>query len=243
MIGKEGAPMKILLLGSQHGNERLGDQLHRYIVRHRQELLPFVLYKLANPKAFRANVRFTEGDMNRQYATNSKSYEAKRARYIKEYIADGQFDLVLDLHTTTCQQPPCLIVSGIKSENKRFIDATSISKIVEMKHSLVQSSINYAVPQVVSVELHKTISKNILNDLCDDIDRYLKNKTFDTVKYVYEANDLILKSDTPAGDAAMLENFQLSHLGYYPVLVGENSYKSDTDYLGFKAGQRRLFKV
>lgn len=235
--------MKILLLGSQHGNERLGDQLYRYIMRQRSELLPFVSYKLANPKAYRANVRFTEDDMNRQYASNSESYEAKRARYIKKYIADRQFDLVLDLHTTTCQQPPCLIVASVQSDNMRFIDATSILKIVEMKHSLVQSSINKAISQVVSVELHKTISKNTLNDLCNDIDRYIKNRSFDAAKYIYEAKALIMKSETSPRDAAKLENFQLSHLGYYPILVGENSYKSHTDYLGFMAEYRRVFKV
>ncbi len=235
--------MKILILGSQHGNERLGIKLYEYIKKRRTELSEHVTYKLANPKAFRQNVRYTETDMNRSYGDNSNSYESSRASQILRYIDSGNFNLVLDMHTTTCDQPPCLIVDAVKQENVRFIAASTISHIIEMQHPIVQDSLNSKRPNVISVEANRLITRSLLDSLCDDIKRYCNNTVVANERHVYRVTELLEKDEINEPDAAKLVNFHLSSLGFYPVLVGENSYKQQTRYLGFKAYERHPFKV
>ena len=89
---------KILLLGSQHGNELLGEKLYKYIIKNRPELTNFVFYKVANLKAKRLGVRYIESDMNRSYNCGKDTYEKRRATKIIEYIKANNFDLVLHMH-------------------------------------------------------------------------------------------------------------------------------------------------
>ena len=235
--------MKILILGSQHGNERLGIQLYEYIKKYRPELQRYIVYKLANPKAFRQNIRYVETDMNRSYDGDFHSYEASRASQVLQYIDDGNFDLVLDMHTTTCDQPPCLIVNAITQTNRRFITASTIAHIIEMQHPIVNRSLNSKRQHVISIEVNRHITKPLLDSLCDDIERYCKNMPSDTKRYSYRITHLLEKNEMSEADAAKLINFQRSSFGFYPVLVGENSYKQQTQYLGFKAYERHPFKV
>lgn len=44
---------KILLLGSQHGDELLGERLYEYLRGNRVELMPHVEYMVGNPGAHR----------------------------------------------------------------------------------------------------------------------------------------------------------------------------------------------
>lgn len=235
--------MKILILGSQHGNERLGTGLYEHIKRYRPELLENVFYKLANPKAFKQNVRYIETDMNRSYDDNLHSYEASRASQVLRYIDNGNFDLVLDMHSTTCEQPPCLIIDTVREVNSRFIVASTIAHIIEMQHPIVNNSLNSKRQHVISIEVNRHITKPLLDNLCDDIERYCKNMPSDTKRYSYRITQLLEKDEMSEADAAKLVNFQRSSFGFYPVLVGENSYKQQTRYLGFKAYERHPFKV
>ncbi len=236
--------MKILLLGSQHGNELLGRKLYDHILRRRRELLPYVTYKLANPRAFKAGVRYVHTDMNRSYASPvHESYEASRAALIMRYIDANGFDLVLDLHTTTCEQPPCLIVADTSPKNSAFIEASSIVNIVAMRHEIVKSSLIGVRPNVVCIEVNEHDTAAILESLCDDIASYVRNEKAATTHAVYVVESLLAKGELSEQDAAALVNFKRSTHGFYPILVGENSYKKQTRYLGFKAYERHAFKV
>ena len=66
---------KILLLGSQHGNELLGEKLYQYMQTYRQELLPYVVFKIGNPEAHQKGVRYVESDMNRAYTPTPQTVE------------------------------------------------------------------------------------------------------------------------------------------------------------------------
>jgi predicted deacylase len=235
--------MKILLLASQHGDEYSGEKLYGYIRDSHPELLPYVTYAIANPKARKFRTRFTGSDMNRSYTGGSNTYEERRAGKILKLIDESGFDLVLDMHTTTVDQPPCLILKAVAPENVRFLRATSTGKIVTMANPIVDSSINGTRLQAVSVEVYEQISDGLLEELCQDIKRYLADEPAATPKYVYEVTDLIAKAEISEADAEKLRNFEMSQYGYYPVLMGENAYKKQTDYLGFKAYKRYRFKV
>lgn len=228
--------MNILLLGSQHGNEHLGDALYSHIATKRRELLPHVVYIIGNPMAHAKNVRYLESDLNRSYGKQQKTYEEKRATELLQIIKSAKFDLVLDLHTTRCIQPPSIIVGGDSAKTKRFITATSIRHIVHMKHSIVKTSLIGVCSHAVSIEInYKAVSQRLLSLLCDDIERCILNISSLSAHTEYEIYDMLVKDELTDAEVGALINFKKALRGFYPILVGENSYKAQTSYLGFKA--------
>ena len=235
---------KILLLGSQHGNELLGDALYSYVKSHRRNLLPYITYKTGNLRAKKQGVRYIQSDLNRSYNGDHSTYEERRAARILKYIDDNKFDLVLDLHTTTCEQPPCLIIPDVTGILQPFLRASSVTRIVLMKHDIVKTSLIGVCPQAVSIEINKhQLSEGQMAELCDDLERYLKGDVHTAEKELYEIDGPLKKAEISERDALELRNFTLSKFGFYPVLVGENSYKAQTDYLGFKSGVMRRSRV
>jgi succinylglutamate desuccinylase len=227
---------KILLLGSQHGNELLGDALYAHIRTHRRDLLPFVTFKIGNPRAKKLRVRFIESDLNRSYAGTGKTYEERRAKRLLRFIKQGNFDLVLDLHTTTVDQPPCLIVPRLNGQILPFLQACSIKRLVHMRHEFNVTALTGACPVAVAVEVnHQSLNEALMTRLCDDITRYLKSMPLPLERTVFEVNDLLAKNEMSEEEAVKLRNFERCKHGFAPVLVGENSYKKHTAYLGFKA--------
>lgn len=233
--------MNILLLGSQHGNELLGEYLYKHICSAKPELLSHVTYKVANPRAKKHGVRYIESDLNRSYSSTKNTYETRRAKRLLRQFADEKYDIILDLHTTACVQPPCIIVADIEA-NRQFLGASSIDKIVEMRHSIVASSLIGNIAKAVSIEINQEEARefNILEKLCDDIARFIQNETSGRPKEIYDVRALLKKTEVSPAEATKLRNFTRSPLGFYPVLVGENSYKKQTDYLGFKASERTV---
>ena len=227
--------MKILLLGSQHGNELLGEKLYEYIKINHPDLMPYITYKLANPRARQANLRYIDSDMNRSYdSTDMRSYEAQRARQVLDYINSKQFDLVIDLHTTRCIQPISIMVKHLNARNHSFIRASHIKHIVLMQHSLVNHSLIGVCTQAISIEVHDRKVETTLTSLCDDLRRFMIVKPYSVDRQYYVIRNLIDKTELTKIQASRLVNFQKSEYGYYPILTGNNSYKKNTVYLGFK---------
>lgn len=232
--------MNILLLGSQHGDELLGDALYAYIKKHEPELMRHVTFRIANPKAHEAHIRYLESDMNRSYDHSDSTYESKLAADLLDYINQESFDLVLDLHTTRSVQEPCIIIKDRRSENERFIHATSIGHIVLMQDDIVRSSLIGNVPQAISIEVADTdIDNRLLEEIASDIKRYIRAQRLVKRRNFYKVTGLLYKSEISEKEAEKLINFKKSPHGFYPVLVGENSYKEKTSYLGFKAEKVR----
>lgn len=72
-----------------------------------------------NPKAFEINRRYVDNDLNRQFSASKLadeslgSYEESRAKVINQLIGpkgDSKSDLVIDLHTTTSNMGPTLLM-------------------------------------------------------------------------------------------------------------------------------------
>lgn len=223
---------KILLLGSQHGDEPLGDLLYEYIGKHHPERAPEIDFIIGNPQAKRKNVRFIESDLNRSYSGKGETYEERRAIELVRIIAKHHYSLVLDLHTTTCMQPPCLITASV---DHPFIRYTSIGLVVYMNDKIVNSSLIGVCDEAISIEVNKTeINDAMLESLYMDILCFVNGAQPTTAKKVFEVIGLLRKSELSQADVERLRNFERSPQGFYPVLVGENSYKKHTEYLGFK---------
>ena len=104
IIGEEAGPTSVILAGV-HGDERGG-------IEALQKLLPTlkiekgrVFLGYGNPRAIKANKRFTDANLNRMFKPDSllseeekNSYEYSRAQFIKKYL--DQSDALLDLHAS-----------------------------------------------------------------------------------------------------------------------------------------------
>jgi aspartoacylase len=234
---------KILIVGSQHGNELLGEKLYAYVIKQPPDAALEVHYALANPEARKRNVRFIESDMNRSYARHD-TYEAERAKRLQQFILDGNYDVVIDAHTTTVTQAPCLIVPGIREDNKVYLRATHIKHIVVMKHEFLGQSLIGNVPRAVSVEVSNDgLNEKLFNELYEDLLRFANDQGMHPHKNVFVIEGLIEKGSLSDNQIARLRNFEKSEAGFYPVLVGENSYKKHTNYLGFLAKVKRKVTI
>jgi succinylglutamate desuccinylase len=227
---------KILLLGSQHGNELLGEKLYQYMQTYRQELLPYVVFKIGNPEAHQKGVRYVESDMNRAYTPTPQTVEEYLARDLLGYIQSERFDLVLDLHTTQTQQPVSLMIGIESADVEQFIQASGTVHVVYMQHEIVKRSLIGSCARAVSIEVQNAQLDTALYDsLCDDIQRYIAGKKIRIGRKYFEISELLAKDELTHEQLGVLVNFEKSSFGFYPVLVGENSYKKQTNYLGFKA--------
>lgn len=228
---------KILLIGSQHGNERLGDALYAHLTKQRPELSPYITYVIGNPKAHKSNVRYIESDLNRSYINKNITYEQRRANKVAKIIENGNYDLVLDLHTTECAQPVSIITTANESKSvQNFTRSSSVQHVVYMPPLVHAGSLIGAYGHVVAIEVNNSsVNLRLLGRLCDDIDRYVSSRPSECEKKVYEIFDYLPKDELSAQELNNLVNFRLSTHGFYPILVGNNTYKRQTSYLGFKA--------
>lgn len=235
---------KVLLLASQHGNELLGEQLYRHLQLLYPEYLPQVDFLIANPLARDQGIRYVETDLNRSYNKPTISYEEKQATKILQYIRKTKPGVVLDLHTTTCDQPSCFIIATISNENMSYLRASNISRIVMMNGNIVKNSLIGNCTKAISIEVSiKRINTNLLDNLSKDIINFLGDKGSHNTKQLFEVNDHLLKSEIDADDLRELQNFKKSKFGFYPILVGEQAYKKDKMYFGFKTDKRQIIKL
>jgi hypothetical protein len=228
--------VNILLVGSQHGDELLGEKLYEYLIASNPCILPHIEFVIGNPIAHSKKVRYTESDMNRSYVDNPKTFEEKRAAEIIQYIERNAYDLVLDLHTTNCIQTPCLIVKDSLLINRDYIDASSIKNVVVMKHEIISCSLIGKVDQAIAIEVSNVdLGTELYEKISKDIVNYIYKKKVSCNKKYFEVTELLEKDELKQNQVETLINFKKSNYGFYPVLVGENSYKNSTHYLGFKA--------
>ncbi|MFM2486262.1 aspartoacylase [Celerinatantimonas yamalensis] len=112
----------VAIVGGTHGNEFSGIYLLKKWQQHPEKIARESLSistLLANPKAFEATKRYLDADLNRQFRTDLLTdptlgnYEQSRAKAISLYLGHKEtpnFDFVLDLHNTTSNMGPCLLL-------------------------------------------------------------------------------------------------------------------------------------
>ena len=223
---------KILAIISTHGNELLGPNVLAYMLSKRSKLLEDIEFIIANPRAYAKNVWYTESDLNRSYGLSLDTYEGQRARVIEERIRLLKPELVLDFHTTTAEQPDILIMADRNNEVvQRFINSNTVKDIlvVEPLNDVTTVAPNFVAYEVPNSHLNDDLYKQI----CTDIERYLDGKMIDQGRTFYKMTGKILPEEER--DIADLENFVYNDtLQAIPAFLGEEAYKQDGTYAGFK---------
>lgn len=227
--------MKVLIIGATHGNELLGTKLYARLLQKRSPLLGHVDFIVGNPRAYAARQRYINCDLNRSYQSHGTKYEERRAREIERYIARTQPDLILDMHTTSCEQPNCLMLGSLRGDMKRrLLRASHIGHLLQVQPmgdiaTLGDNVVGYEVP-------NRNITNQLLDDIAADLQRLVDNVGGYERKKLYVMSDKIYKKDVTPEQVATFVNFEMHDtLGFVPIMTGEYSYKRQTDYLGFKS--------
>lgn len=227
---------RILIIGEQHGNERLGERIWRYISKYYPALTSDIEYMTGNPKAKRQNTRFIESDLNRSYidGNDSPTYEQKRAQYILQSVRSGAYDYVLDLHTTTAEIASMFVTVRLEKTQRQVINASGISKIVFMPEHIGKQSLIGNVPQAISIEVNEKLARTrkFLEELSSLLGHLAGGGESDPQsRTVYYVDSLIANDVRLDGD---VHNFERTKQGFYPILIGEKHY---TQYQGFAANK------
>lgn len=113
---------QVAIVGGTHGNEFTGIYLLKKWQKQPQLISrsTFTTSTLfANPRAYEHNCRYIDCDLNRRFTAaeladdSLTSYEHSRAKVIDQQLGpkgDPKCDFIIDLHTTTSNMGPCLIL-------------------------------------------------------------------------------------------------------------------------------------
>ena len=223
---------KILAIISTHGNELLGPNLLAYMLAKRSKLLENMEFIMANPRAYAKNVRYTESDLNRSYGLGLDTYEGQRAKVIEERIRLLKPELVLDFHTTTAEQPNILITADKDNEVvQRFINSSAVKDVLVVEPL---NDITTVAPNFVAYEIPNShLNDDLYKQICTDIERYLDGKMIDQERIFYKMVGKILPEEEQ--NIADLKNFAYNDtLQAIPAFLGEEAYKHDGTYAGFR---------
>lgn len=227
----------ILIVGSTHGNERLGDELLKAIHEHAPELLDHCDYIIGNPRAYLKNTRCTDHDLNRSYKQTGEGYEYGRAKEIEKMIKERDYNLVLDLHTMDISMGPCLIGPPPTSQYvKNYIKASHYENVLTLDEQMSGCSMVGTVQNAIAIEVEEKVIKEEAVEIVKDLQRYLAGEEADCKHYEYEMIGKILQSEVSLEEAKKLENYKYNEkIDGVPMLVGSPTYKKTTDYYGYKS--------
>lgn len=113
-----------------------------------------------------------------------------------------------------------------------------------MKHEFVQRSLIGNVRRCLSLEVSNSqLDDHLYRMIYQGLLAFSENRTKYPVKRLFEVCDLISKNDYSESEIQAFRNFHRSRQGFYPVLVGEDSYKKQTNYLGFRANSMKRVDI
>ncbi|HSX33961.1 MAG TPA: succinylglutamate desuccinylase/aspartoacylase family protein [Candidatus Saccharimonadales bacterium] len=231
---------RILIVGAQHGDERLGPRLQRFLKAERTGRYQSVDYLSGNPRALRLNTRFTETDLNRSYNTQPpRTYEQKRAQKILRYIAAGNYDCVVDIHTSRADVGRFFLATQCSGAVTRIINASDFDRVAIMPPDIADCSLIGQVPQAISIEYNRRLarSKRALQELVLLLDNLLDNRPRKPRERQFFYVDGTIPLDCPVEDSA--QNFELCAQGFYPIIFKARAGSYAT-HQGFMARRREV---
>lgn len=234
-------PPRILIVGAQHGNERLGPRLQRFLQQNQTTKYQTVEYICGNPRAYRQNVRFVQTDLNRSYDTvPPTSYEQKRAQKILRRIRTGKYDYVLDIHTSRADVGRFFLATHLGQPIRDIVRASKLTRVAIMPPHIADCSLIGQAPQAISVEYDRNLARTpqALQDLVSLLDNLLTGHGTTQPREIFYVTGKI-PLDSPISDSA--KNFERCDQGFYPVIFARNG--SYSQYKGFAAQQKTTIDI
>ncbi|WP_261859187.1 aspartoacylase [Photobacterium sanguinicancri] len=175
----------VAIVGGTHGNEYSGI----YLLRHwdkQPEIISRSTFStetvLANAKAFEQNKRYVDFDLNRQFShedlnnPNLRGYEQCLAKSLNQQLGpkgDAKTDFIIDLHNTTSNMGPSLILLQSDAFNRQmgaYVKQHMPSAVVVFEdHATVEQHffLSSMSPQGVIVEVGPQPQSVIRQDVLD----------------------------------------------------------------------------
>ena len=238
----------VAIVGGTHGNELIGVYLLKRWEQMPQEIMRPTIHTdlfLGNPKANELNRRFVDEDLNRCFLHASLeaeklSYEAHRAAYLDQKIGpkgSPQFDLIIDLHTTTSNSGMMVILFDTNSFNLH-IAAYITQQMPDAKIHYIPPSggdtpyLSSICPQSIVIEVGPIPQALLRSDISD----LTNNAVRHGLDYVNAVN-LGQKFDLPE----VVEVFCAQEVVYFPQENGAFSAivherLQDSDYQALNTG-------
>lgn len=245
---------KILIVAATHGDEQIGikvqDEIKKIPIKNGQ-----VDFLIANERALAEKQRYIDSDLNRVFpGLKDGNHEERLAYSLSEKIKD--YDVVIDIHSTTSELKDALIVTKLDSETKKIIKVVNPKYLLYMKISENTALISGAKIGL-AFEYGKDDDAKALESIVGDIKKILfylhiiedneSNRDFST--QAFEINKSFPKKDDSSLDSN-IENYKLVKKGeivgysneepiiseedFYPVLFGEKNYETMFGFVGKK---------
>ncbi|HSA83456.1 MAG TPA: succinylglutamate desuccinylase/aspartoacylase family protein [Patescibacteria group bacterium] len=253
IIGATKTP-KIMIIGL-HGTEHLAARVAHHIQTKRPDLLSHVDYICGNPRAAASvpQERYTNEhglhgeqgtDLNRSFTRKEapKTYEEKRAIELTQRLQ--KYNFVLDLHTTTTTAGSShrfLLTTHLNNSSvQNIIAASPIERVVVFTPG--NGVLNDAVLPSMACEFNQdyAVTPSAISDIIQTIDTLIGNTpATPRQRELFYVSYPILKENDPGIDTP---NFELYKNDYYPILVGNNSYRFDPTkkYVGYAATKKEI---
>ncbi|HZM64425.1 MAG TPA: hypothetical protein VFB59_04800 [Candidatus Saccharimonadales bacterium] len=244
-----------------HPPEHLAALVAHHLRTARRDLQPHVDYICGNLRAAKRDPqeRYTNEhdpdptkrgtDLNRAFKTVGAptTYEQGRAKRLRPQLRS--YKRVLDVHTSTTDCGPnrrfILVARPDNTEVRNIIAASPIEDVIIMPPDIAEPSLIGQVPNSVSFEYNQDFARTpeamaemmlVLDGLTTGIQHAPRTRRF------YEVFEPIKREEDPGLGTP---NFELCRDGYYPVLLGENSYRRNpaVAYVGFKARAPELIEL
>ncbi|MBU3907399.1 MAG: succinylglutamate desuccinylase/aspartoacylase family protein [Nanoarchaeota archaeon] len=220
---------KIAIVVCLHGDEKYGLE----VVRNLPTSLPLFSF-IANKKALKENKRFVDADMNRCFpGSPNGNYEERQAYPLLNNLKD--FELVIDLHSSSNQCPMFGIITKPNKEKVEFARRLGLSRLVIMPEFFASGKalIDF-VKCGISIEIGPHEREENVRDaseLINNLNKNIQNESFE----VFEVFEIIKKEqpniiinnfqEVKVGQiiARGMEN-QTAKFNFVAVLVGEKAY-------------------
>lgn len=163
--------MKIALVGGTHGNEPVGIEVMKYFKESTQEFRNKYSCFWGNPQAFELKKRYVDFDLNRSFGKHTKTtgYEKQRAQELQKEI-QGNFDLCIDLHTTTSNMGLTAILNNthVNTQKACAMLNTEISGLKLIEEDRLDEEcthLNRLCPAGITVEVGPVANNVVSGDL------------------------------------------------------------------------------
>ena len=206
---------KVAIVGGTHGNEFSGIYLLRkwrdtpHLIQRDSFTVETVF---ANPKAFEENKRYLDCDMNRQFGNDDlinpelANYEQSRAKAINAQLGpkgNAKTDFIIDLHNTTSNMGPSLILLQTDTFNRQlgaYVSAKMPDAVIVLEdhvavheHCFLSSITEQGVIVEIGPQPQSVIRQDVLDwmeemtgHILDFVDLYNRN-TLPSLPASYEA--------------------------------------------------------
>lgn len=239
----------VVVLGCVHGDETIGAKIINYLKKIKIRNGTLVL-KIGNPLARLKNKRFIDQDLNRSFPGNSTgNHEEKLAYKLKLLISSADF--VIDIHTSTTNTKPLVIVTKTNKSVEKLLNALNPSRVVIMDKNISKKALIYYCKAGLSLEYGKNISEKLITKDIMTILSGLEMTSLKKRKKVKTEFYLVVNALEKNPGYILtnkIRNFKLVKRGdvvanfgqnklkatkdFYPILFGEKAYK---DIFGFCA--------